>query len=128
MGGTTVRCGKCEGRGVLLINVSADGEGSSYIETPCKHCNGTGRISRAELMSRQADYTLEPDDLMVLAMTGALRTVINGDIYQRKMTSRELYKLASYALMSAMETDKYEKEKEYDANNSRQEPRIYKAT
>ena len=79
-------------------------------------------------MSRQADYTLEPDDLMVLAMTGALRTVINGDIYQRKMTSRELYKLASYALMSAMETDKYEKEKEDDANNSRQEPRIYKAT
>ncbi len=68
-------------------------------------------------MSRHADYTLEPDDLMVLAMTGALRTVINGDIYQRKMTSRELYKLASYALMSAMETDKYEKEKGDDANN-----------
>ena len=71
-------------------------------------------------MSRHADYTLETDDLMVLAMTGALRAVINGEIYQRKMTSRELYKLASYALMSAMETDKYEKEKEDDASNSRQ--------
>lgn len=120
MSGTTVRCGKCEGRGVLLINVSADGEGSSYIETKCKVCDGSGRIARDKLMSRHADYTLEPDDLMVLAMTGALRTVINGDIYQRKMTSRELYKLASYALMSAMETDKYEKEKEDDASDNRQ--------
>ncbi|MDB2408254.1 hypothetical protein N9W09_00535 [Crocinitomicaceae bacterium] len=72
-------------------------------------------------MSRHADYTLEPDDLMVLAMTGALRTVINGEIYQRKMTSRELYKLASYALMSAMETDKYEKEKENNGSDSRQQ-------
>jgi hypothetical protein len=72
-------------------------------------------------MSRHADYTLEPDDLMVLAMTGALRTVINGEIYQRKMTSRELYKLASYALMSAMETDKYEKEKEADGSDNRQQ-------
>jgi len=120
MSGTTVRCGKCEGRGVLLINVSADGTGSSYIENKCMACAGTGRIARDELISRHADYTLEPDDFMVLAMTGALRTVINGDIYQRKMTSRELYKLASYALMSAIETDKYEKEKEEDAGNSRQ--------
>lgn len=120
MSGTTVRCGKCEGRGVLLINVSADGTGSSFIENKCIDCIGTGRIPRAELMSRHADYTLETDDLMVLAMTGALRAVINGEIYQRKMTSRELYKLASYALMSAMETDKYEKEKEDDASNSRQ--------
>jgi hypothetical protein len=110
MSGTAIHCAKCEGRGVLLINISADGTGSSFIEQPCDACDGTGKVSRASLMTKQAEYTLEPDSFMPLAMTGAFRAAINGEIYERKMSARDLYKLASYALIAAMETDKFEKE------------------
>jgi hypothetical protein len=43
-------------------------------------------------------------------LTGAFRVYVDGKIYQRQMTSRQLFKLASYALTVAIETQNYEKE------------------
>jgi hypothetical protein len=112
MGNTSVRCTKCGGSGVLLINISPDGQGNSFVEQPCDKCGGTGSVTRAALFSAPADQTLDSDNFMPIALTGAFRAVINGDIYDRSMTSRELYKLAHYALLAAMETDKYEKRRD----------------
>ena len=67
-------------------------------------------LTKAEIMTRQADHTLQADELIAIPMTGAMRVFVNGEIYQRKMSARQLYKLAHYALQVAMETDAYEKE------------------
>jgi len=112
MGNTSIHCARCEGNGVLLINISSDGEGNSYVEQSCDKCNGEGKVTRASLMSQHADYTLNDESFMAIALTGAFRAVINGYVYERSMTSRELYKLAHYALMAALETDKFEKRRE----------------
>jgi len=110
MSGTAYKCGKCDGQGVLLINISSDGEGSSFVEQPCPVCEGRRVITKAELMTCQADETLEPSQLIAIPMTGAMRVYVDGKIYQRQMSSRQLYKLAHYALGVAMETEAYEKE------------------
>ena len=110
MSGTAYKCGKCAGEGRLLINISSDGEGNSYIDNPCPVCEGRRMITKAELMSIQADETLEPSQLIAIPMTGSMRVYVDGNIYQRKMSSRQLYKLAHYALGVAMETEAYEKE------------------
>lgn len=110
MSGTAYKCGKCDGQGVLLINISSDGEGSSFVEQTCPVCEGRRVITKAELMTCQADETLEPSQLIAIPMTGAMRVYVDGKIYQRQMSSRQLYKLAHYALGVAMETEAYEKE------------------
>lgn len=111
MSGTTYKCGKCDGQGRLLINISSDGEGSSFVENICPVCKGEKLLTKADLIGGQADETLEPNELIAIPMTGAMRVYVNGNIYQRKMSARQLYKLAHYALNVAMETDAYEKEK-----------------
>ena len=110
MSGTAYKCGKCDGQGVLLINISSDGEGSSFVEQTCPVCEGRRVITKAELMTCQADETLEPSQLIAIPMTGAMRVYVDGKIYQRQMSSLQLYKLAHYALGVAMETEAYEKE------------------
>ena len=111
MSGTAYKCGRCDGAGGLLINISSDGAGQSYIDQPCPVCEGRRMITKAELMSMQADETLDPNELIAIPMTGAMRVYVGGKISQRKMSSRQLYKLAHYALGVAMETEAYEKEK-----------------
>jgi len=111
MSGTAYKCGQCDGQGVLLINVSSDGEGSSFVERTCPQCEGEKMITKADLMTCQADATFEPHEMIAIPMTGAMRVYVDGDVFQRKMTSRQLYKLAHYALGVAMETEAYEKEK-----------------
>jgi len=110
MSGTAYKCGKCAGEGRLLINISSDGEGKSYIDQPCPVCEGRRMITKAELMSVQADDTLDQNQLIAIPMTGSMRVYVDGKIVQRKMSSRQLYKLAHYALGVAMETEAYEKE------------------
>ena len=110
MSGTAYKCGKCDGQGGLLINISSDGEGNSYIDQPCPACEGRRMITKAELMSIQADETLDQNEMIAIPMTGAMRVYVGGKIWQRKMSSRQLYKLAHYALGVAMETEAYEKE------------------
>lgn len=110
MSGTAYKCGQCDGQGVLLINVSSDGEGSSFVERTCPQCEGEKMITKADLMTCQADATFEPHEMIAIPMTGAMRVYVDGDVFQRKMTSRQLYKLAHYALGVAMETEAYEKE------------------
>ena len=58
----------------------------------------------------KADATFEPHEMIAIPMTGAMRVYVDGEVFQRKMTSRQLYKLAHYALGVAMETEAYEKE------------------
>lgn len=115
MSGTAFKCGKCDGQGRLLINVSSDGEGSSFIEKLCPTCQGERVLSKAELMTMPADMTLGANDFLPMPLTGAFRVYVNGAVYQRKMTSRQLFKLAQYALNVALETEQYEREK--DENN-----------
>jgi hypothetical protein len=108
MSGTAFKCGKCDGSGVLLINVSSDGEGGSFIEKPCPTCNGRGILTKAELMTQKADYTLEDNNFLPMPLTGAFRVYVDGVVYQRKMTARQLRRLAQYALNVAIETEQYE--------------------
>ena len=115
MSGTAFKCGKCDGQGRLLINVSSDGDGSSFIEKLCPTCQGERVLSKAELMTMPADMTLDANDFLPMPLTGAFRVYVNGAVYQRKMTSRQLFKLAQYALNVALETEQYEREK--DENN-----------
>lgn len=110
MSGTAYKCGNCDGQGVLLIDISSDGNGRSYVEQPCPVCEGRKVLTKAELMTRAADATLQQNELIAIPMTGAMRVFVDGKIYQRKMSARQLYKLAHYALSVAMETDAYEKE------------------
>lgn len=112
MSGTAFKCGKCDGQGRLLINVSSDGEGSSFIEKLCPTCQGERVLSKAELMTMPADMTLDANDFLPMPLTGAFRVYVNGAVYQRKMTSRQLFKLAQYALNVALETEQYEREKD----------------
>jgi len=110
MSGTAYKCGKCDGHGVLLINISSDGEGNSYIEKTCPHCNGTGYVSKAQLMDNEPDIKVREPELIAIPMNGAMRVYVDGKTYQRPMSSRQLYKLAHYALSVAMDTEAYEKE------------------
>jgi len=110
MSGTAYKCGKCAGEGRLLINISSDGEGSSYVEQACPACEGRRMLTKAEIMTRPADRTLEANEMIAIPMTGAMRVFVDGQLYQRKMSARQLYKLAHYALQVAMETDAYERE------------------
>lgn len=110
MSGTAYKCGNCDGQGVLLINISSDGEGSSFMEKPCPVCEGRGIITKADLMTCPADKTLEQNELIAIPMTGAMRVYVEGKIFQRPMTSRQLYMMAHYSLGVAMETEAYEKE------------------
>jgi DnaJ-class molecular chaperone len=110
MSGTAYKCGQCNGQGVLLINISSDGEGNSFVEKPCPLCEGRKMITKAELMTCSADATFEPSEMIAIPMTGAMRVYVDGEVFQRKMSSRQLYKLAHYALGVAMETEAYEKE------------------
>lgn len=65
MSGAAYKCGKCDGHGVLLINISSNEEGSSYIENFCDHCNGTGYVSKAQPMDNEPDIKVrEPERLM----------------------------------------------------------------
>ena len=112
MSGTAFKCGKCDGQGRLLINVSSDGEGSSFIEKLCPTCQGERVLSKAELMTMPADMTLDANDFLPMPLTGAFRVYVNGAVYQRKMTSRQLFKLAQYALNVALETEQYERERD----------------
>lgn len=110
MSGTAYKCGNCNGQGALLIDISSDGAGRSFIDQPCPICEGKRVITKAELMTQQAHQTLDASEMIAIPMTGALRVFLDGKIYQRKMSSRQLYKLAHYALGVAMETEAYEKE------------------
>ena len=67
-------------------------------------------ITKAELMTCSADATFEPSEMIAIPMTGAMRVYVDGEVFQRKMSSRQLYKRAHYALGVAMETEAYEKE------------------
>jgi hypothetical protein len=67
-------------------------------------------ITKAELMTCAADATFEPSEMIAIPMTGAMRVYVDGEVFQRAMSSRQLYKLAHYALGVAMETEAYEKE------------------
>ena len=112
MSGTAFKCGRCDGQGRLLINVSSDGEGSSFIEKRCPTCDGERMLTKAQLMTMPADVTLEANDFLPMPLTGAFRVYVDGSVYQRKMTSRQLYKLAQYALNVALETEQYERERD----------------
>ncbi len=110
MSGAAYKCGKCDGHGVLLINISSNEEGSSYIENVCDHCNGTGYVSKAQLMDNEPDIKVREPELIAIPVNGALRVYMNGKTYQRPMSSRQLYKLAHYALSVAIDTEAYELE------------------
>jgi excinuclease UvrABC ATPase subunit len=110
MSGTAFKCGHCDGQGVLLINISSDGESPSYVEKPCPVCNGERLLTKAQLMTMPADNTLEASEFLPIPMTGAFRAYVEGKLFERKMTARQLYKLAHYALTVAIETEKYERE------------------
>ena len=75
-------------------------------------------ITKAQLMTQQADMTLDESDFLPIPLTGAFRCYIDGKIAQRKMTSRQLYRLAQYALDAAVETQNYEYERDNDARGS----------
>ena len=48
MSGTAFKCTQCDGQGQLLIDVSADGNGRSFVEKPCPTCEGAGNIPSPE--------------------------------------------------------------------------------
>ena len=80
------------------------------MEKTCPVCEGRGIITKADLITCPADKTLEQNELIAIPMTGAMRVYVEGKIFQRPMTSRQLYMMAHYALGVAMETEAYEKE------------------
>jgi len=109
MSGTAFKCGRCAGQGVLLIDISPDGESpKSYIEKPCDLCKGERMVTKAQLIIQPADMTLDANQFLPIPLTGAFRAYIDGKVVQRKMTSRQLFKLAQYALDAAVETQNYE--------------------
>ena len=65
-------------------------------------------MTKAELMTQKADYTLEDNNFLPMPLTGAFRVYVDGVVYQRKMTARQLRRLAQYALNVAIETEQYE--------------------
>ena len=116
MSGTAFKCGRCAGQGVLLIDISPDGESpKSYIEKNCDLCRGERMITKAQLITQPADMTLDERDFLPIPLVGAFRCYVDGKIAQRKMTSRQLYRLAQYALDAAVETQNYEYKR--DSNN-----------
>jgi hypothetical protein len=119
MSGTAFRCGRCAGAGLLLIDISPDGEApKSYIEKPCDLCRGERMITKAQLITQTADITLTESEFLPIPLVGAFRCYIDGKIAQRKMTSRQLYRLAQYALDAAVETQSYEYKRENDEGSS----------
>ena len=69
-------------------------------------------ITKAQLIIQPADITLDPNQFLPIPLTGAFRAYIDGKVVQRKMTSRQLFKLAQYALDAAIETQNYEYKRE----------------
>jgi hypothetical protein len=119
MSGTAFKCGRCAGAGRLLIDISPDGEApKSYIEKPCDMCNGERMISKAQLITQTADITLDESEFLPIPLVGAFRCYIDGKIAQRKMTSRQLYRLAQYALDAAVETQSYEYKRDSNIEGS----------
>lgn len=109
---TAFKCHNCNGMGRVSYETPADEDadlGASIISRPCEVCNGSRVLTKAELMSRPADATFSPEEFLPIPLTGSFRVYIDGKIYQRKMTSRQLFKLANYALQVALETQNYEK-------------------
>lgn len=108
---TAFDCPTCNGSGRLMYEMLADedaGISSAMVSRPCETCNGKGFLTKADLITRPADVTLESRQLIPIPLTGAFRVYVDGKIYQRKMTSRQLFKLANYALTVALETQNYE--------------------
>ena len=120
MSGTTAfKCGRCAGAGLLLIDISPNGEApKSYIEKPCDMCNGTRILTKAQLITQPADMTLTESEFLPIPLVGAFRCYIDGKIAQRKMTSRQLYRLAQYALDAAIETQSYEYKRDSNIEGS----------
>jgi len=115
MSETAFKCGRCGGKGVLLIDINPDGDkenGASYIETPCDFCNGRRVLTKAQLITAPVDKRFEPDQFLPIPLPGAFRVYIGGDIFDRKMSSRQLFKLAQKALDMAMETQQFERERD----------------
>ena len=120
MSGTAFKCGRCAGQGLLLIDISSQASAEapkSYIEKPCDLCKGERMITKAQLITQQADMTLTESEFLPIPLVGAFRCYIDGKIAQRKMTSRQLYRLAQYALDAAVETQNYEHKRENDRGN-----------
>lgn len=112
MSGTAYKCPNCGGAGMLLIEINPDGEkqsGNSYIEKPCDVCGGERLLTKAQLISAPADKTLAPEDFLPIPLAGAFRAYADGQIIQRKMSSRQLFKLAQYTLNAAIETQNFER-------------------
>ena len=111
MSGTAFKCGRCAGQGLLLIDISSQASAEapkSYIEKPCDLCKGERMITKAQLITQPADMTLDESEFLPIPLVGAFRCYVDGKIAQRKMTSRQLYRLAQYALDAAVETQNYE--------------------
>lgn len=109
MSGTAFKCGVCDGMGVLLIDISPDGETQSHIEKPCTRCNGKGILTKAQLIEGPADVNLKADELLPIPIVGGFKVYVEGKTYQRKLSARLMYKLASYFLDAAIDTEAYEK-------------------
>jgi DnaJ-class molecular chaperone len=105
---TAFDCPTCNGSGRLMSILDAVSERFAVVSRPCETCNGKGFLTKADLITRPADVTLESGQLIPIPLTGAFRVYVDGKIYQRKMTSRQLFKLANYALTVALETQNYE--------------------
>jgi len=120
MSETAFRCGKCDGKGVLLIDINPDGDktsGGSYIEMPCDFCSGRGIVTKSQLITAPVDKRYEPDQFLPIPLPGAFRVYIGGDLFDRKMSSRQLFKLAQKALDMAMETQQFERERDEAGSN-----------
>ena len=119
MSDTAVKCSKCN-QGMLLIEVNPDGDnenGTSYIEQPCSLCGGKGFMTKSELITAPVDKRLEPENFLPIPLTGAFRVYIDGKLYDRKMSSRQLLKLAQKVLEVGLETQQFERERDEASGN-----------
>jgi len=120
MNDTAVKCVECNS-GMLLIDVNPDGDntvGNSYIEQPCPRCAGRGILTKSELISMAPDKRLDADNFLPIPLTGALRVYLDGRIYDRKMSSRQLFVLAKKVLDVAIETQNFERERDADGTDN----------
>lgn len=121
MSGTAFKCGKCDGKGVLLIEINPDGDkeiGNSYIEMPCDFCRGERLLTKSQLMTKPVDATLQPDQFLPIPVTGAMRVYLDGSLYDRKMSSRQMFVLAKQLLDVAIETQNFERERDADGTDN----------
>lgn len=121
MSDTAVKCSECN-QGMVLIDVNPDGDkenGNSFIEQPCSRCSGRGYMTKSELITAPVDKRLEPENFLPIPLTGAFRVYIDGKLYDRKMSSRQLLKLAQKLLEVGLETQQFERAKdEADRNQA----------